>query len=155
MIGTGPAIASTEITHESLLTRLLEVRANVAELRDDLASAGPPLEGDAIKAADIVDQLDRAISAMTRPNSDANGFFWWLIAIGFAPEVVAKGGDFTDRTANVVALRAGQALTDRFVYERQVKAKVIGRPDDAAVARLRGFSDIEGYVRARERRDVG
>lgn len=127
-------MSTQHIGHEGLVTALKNARATIAAL-------GSPT--DAVNTAQLA-ELDAAITSLTRPNPDDDGFFWWLIAVGISENNVADGVDFTDAKAH-------DMITRRFpsAYGREIKAKVLGRPDNAAVAAAQGYECVDEYLKAR------
>lgn len=117
-------------THESILTALKNARATIATLGSS---------GDAVHQAQLA-ELDGCIAGLTKANPDESGFFWWLIAIGIHEQEVADSIDFTDE-------RARRMLAQRYslVHGGHLKAKVIGRPPDEAVAKAQGYESVAEY----------
>lgn len=141
---TSPAIATTDATNESLLETLHAARRLIDKAKDTL----PARPTDAHPVMQIAVLLNRAIEVMTKPNPDDRGYFWWLIAVGFAPNLIADGVDFTDRRAQRIFER-----TFPFARGSEIKAKIIGRPDDAVIAREQGYENaVEAYRRNRDER---
>jgi hypothetical protein len=81
------------------------------------------------------------------PNPDPAGFFWWLLAFGVHEALVEDGADFTQRNAIDMIER-------RFMFAKssELRAQVIARPDDSAVATRHGYSSTEHYLAHRAKR---
>lgn len=114
-------------THNSIVEALQKARNTIAGL--DEPSFG-----------EQVAELDTLIADLTKPNPDERGFFWWLLAVGIHEEEVVDSIDFTDE-------RAHRMLVRRFSLVRgdHLKAKVIGRPPDEAMAKAQGYPSVEEY----------
>jgi hypothetical protein len=133
----------TKEQHEKILVALRNARAMIAWLSENgPTSLGGGVAANALQLAEI----DEAIDGMTRPNPDAQGFYWWLIAVGVAPVLVADGVDLTDQ-------RAHDMLTNQFSHAdgSELKAIVLGRPPDEAVAKEQGFKSVGAYRADRDR----
>jgi hypothetical protein len=132
-------VSTKHIGHEGLITALKNARTTIHAMPHVDAGSVDEVTRRAAQLA----ELDAAIASLTRPNPDDDGFFWWLIAVGISENNVADGVDFTD-------VMVHDMLTRRFscAYGREIKAKVLGRPDNAAVAAAQGYT-VDEYLKMR------
>lgn len=91
-------------------------------------------------------ELDSIISVMEYQNPDRNGFYYWTLKVGVHKAWVADGADFTDQ-------RAHDMLTKYFSHllGSELKATVLSRPPDKAVAEEMGFDSVKDYLKDRKK----
>lgn len=122
------------VGHEAVVKALTRARDTLQELSGASMSAR-----DGEYSGQIAD-LDACIASMSAPNPDENGMFWWMLAVGFTPEWVADGVDFTDDDLR-------DKLQHVFPHMRgdEIGSKVLGRPADELVAKEQGYKTVRGY----------
>jgi hypothetical protein len=78
-------------------------------------------------------------------NPDADGFFRWTVEIQVHETWVEDGADFTDnRLHDMLVRRFGWATGN------ELRARVLTRPDDAAVATAMGYPTVAQYLHHRD-----
>ena len=128
--------------HNDIVRELSAVRQTIAAF--SRAEASPLPTVDEVRAQ--LARLDGLIERVSQPNPDSDGFYWWLIAVGINTKWVEDGVDFTD-------VKTHKMLCNVYKYAQshELKAVVLGRPDDAAVAAQQGYATVESYLADRDR----
>lgn len=93
----------------------------------------------------LVRDIDGVLSKLQKNNPSQDGFYYWILEVGFHKAWVADGIDFTDnRTHDMLARYFGH------LYSHEIKAKVLSRPPDKAVAEEMGFKSVKDYLKDRK-----
>lgn len=122
---TSAAIGGTSHTQASLVTLLREARSAVEEANQCTQCI-----------REVITKLDQAIEALTKPNPDAQGFYWWLVAIGFAEGQVVDGIQLDAGTTHNMVRN-----TYQFIRGRDIRTKIIAQPSSEAIEKARSKPD--------------
>jgi hypothetical protein len=92
----------------------------------------------------VLTELAEAIGLLDCHSPDADGFFYWDVRLGIHKTWVADGADMTDdRVQDILEHHLGYARSD------ELKAQVLRRPSDKAVAAEMGYRTVKEYLHDR------
>lgn len=138
-----PRFQTTDQNQRNSMLLMEKVLMALKNAKAQIQTLGSPT--DEVNNAHL-DELAELIQILEESNPDKDDFFYWILEVGIHKVWVADGIDFTDERAHGMF-----AKYFGYLHGSELKAKVLSRPSDKAVAEEMGFKSVSEYIEDRQK----